>query len=112
MATIEEHLIGVDDDGRLQYIDKPELDFLKELGEVVTKRASHVEPANFVLRISFHILRKVFGDKGTVAHFTRQWSCWWRVNMKPKGGPVLPMYYASREAALAAEVEWLETNVI
>jgi len=52
-------------------------------------RASHVEPDNFVLRIIFHGLRQVLGDKGRMSEFKRNWPILWRVNTKPVGGPIL-----------------------
>jgi hypothetical protein len=70
----------------------------------VTRRASHVEPDNFFLRILFHALRQWLGDKGRMSDFTRSWSCLWRVNMKPVGGPILCTRYYDRKQAINAEV--------
>jgi hypothetical protein len=60
--------------------------FTKDLGKHATKRASHVEP----------------GDDGN-----------WYVDLSPSGGPVLgPFAFDNKEAALAAELEWLNQHVI
>lgn len=59
-----------------------------DCGEVKTRRASHVEPANLVYRVAFHVLRW-FGDKNQIAEWTRHWPIVWRVNTEPVGGWVL-----------------------
>src|SRR5208337_830123 len=55
----------------------------------VIKRASHVFPRNFVLRILFRILRYWLGDKGRMSEFTRSWNCEWIVDTRPVGGWIL-----------------------
>ena len=67
-------------------------------------RASHVEPANYFLRVIFHALRQWLGDKGRMSNFTRRWPILWRVNMAPVGGGILPTLYRNRFAAIDAEV--------
>lgn len=76
------------------------------------RRASHVEPANPLLRYAFHSLRETFGESGSIADFTRQWSCIWRVNLAPVNGPILPVTFSNRMEAIAAEVIWLEANFL
>lgn len=114
------HAVTIDEHGNLTYLATDANDIFLELGDVVTKRASHVEPAGFLLRVAFHILR-AFGDKTRVADWTREWTCLWRVNCSPVGGTVLrvrdvPKYighpdeiavWHNRQAAIAAEVEFL-----
>lgn len=106
-----EFIIGVTEDG-LQFIDDPELAFLKELGEIETHRASHVEPDSFTLRLLFHWLRRKYGENGRVADWTRSWKCLWRVNMQPSGGPILNERWIDRTAALQVEVLWLQHNLL
>ena len=81
--------VTITEDGDLIYLKTSEHDIFAEMGEVVTKRASHVEPATFWLRVAFHILRTVVNDKSRIAEWTRGWSCDWRVNTAPVGGPIL-----------------------
>jgi hypothetical protein len=81
--------VTIDEDGDLIYLKTSEHDIFAEMGEVVTRRASHVEPDTFWLRVAFHILRTVVSDKSRIAEWTRGWSCPWRVNTAPVGGPVL-----------------------
>lgn len=78
----------IDENGDVLFLASNENDIFCELGDVVTKRASHVEPATFWARLAFHFLR-LFGDKTRVAEWTRGWQVEWRVNTKPVGGPVL-----------------------
>lgn len=80
----KEFLIGVNDNGGLQFVYDDELAFLSALGATSTRRASHVEP----------------NDNGL-----------WTADMSPVGGPVLGPFDLRGEA-LAAEVEWLKENVI
>lgn len=77
------------EDGSLQYLRTDACDVLLELGEAVTRRASHVEPADLKSRILFHCLRTLVSDKSRVAAWTRTWTCKWRVNTAPVGGPIL-----------------------
>jgi hypothetical protein len=107
----EEFLIGVDDEGHLQYIDNPALDFLGKLGAKVTQRASHVEPDGLISRALFSLLRRAFGDKGRVGQWTRTWNVLWRVNLGPSNGPILDERFINRDEAIAAEIKWLETNI-
>lgn len=80
-------------------------------GRVRSRRASHVEPASLTLRLAFHALRALFGEKGRVSEFTRSWPVTWRVNMAPSGGPILDETFTDRALALRAEVRWLEHNL-
>jgi hypothetical protein len=79
----------IDESGDMKFLV---LEFMHEsplLEGANVSRASHVEPNNFVLRIIFHGLRQVLGDKGRMSEFTRNWPIFWRVNTKPVGGPIL-----------------------
>jgi hypothetical protein len=107
----EEFIISTTEEG-LQFIDNPELAFLKDLGEVETHRASHVEPDSLLLRLLFHWFRRKYGENGRAANWTRNWKCLWRVNMKPSGGPILSERWVDRKDALAAEVYYLKENVL
>lgn len=98
--------VTIDEEGNLTYLKTNEHDIFAELGEVVTRRASHVEPEQFWLRIAFRFLR-VFGDKTRVAEWTRNWRCVWLVDTRPVGGPVLEGRWLNRQAAIDAEIEFL-----
>jgi hypothetical protein len=83
--------VTIDENGDLLYLKSDLADVLLECGEVVQRRASHVEPASRDLRILFHTLRFIFGEQGRIADWTRKWVCLWRVNTAPVGGPILRM---------------------
>lgn len=72
-------------DGKIRYIHSDDAAEVGEmLGEITTRRASHVEP----------------GPGGV-----------WLVDLRPVGGPELgPFPPAQREAALEAERAWLREN--
>jgi len=49
------------------------------LGSVRSRRASHILPVNPLKRITFRLLRLLFGERGWVAAWTRRWSGPWEV---------------------------------
>src|ERR1035437_3484419 len=81
--------ITIEEDGSQTYLKTDGLDCFLELGEVITRRASHVEPASRYERWAFTVLRFLFPETSKAAAWTRTWKCLWRVNTKPVGGPVL-----------------------
>jgi hypothetical protein len=56
-------------------LDLPDMD-VREV-----KRVSYIYPACLWLRIVFILLRKLFGDSGRVAEWTRRWRCLWEVRI-------------------------------
>jgi hypothetical protein len=81
------------------------------------RRASHVEPANAYLRLAFQGIRKLVADTSWAAQWTRGWPCFWRVNLGPIGGPILPVHYTDRHDAIDAEIVaihefWLQNGVL
>lgn len=113
----------IDENGDVLFLASSVNDVFLELGDVVTRRASHVEPATLPKRLFFHLLRAVFGDKGRVSNWTRGWAILWRVNAKPVGGPVLTWddvnivrqyafgndvaLFSNRQSAIDAEIRFL-----
>lgn len=108
---LEEFKLVVNDKGELSFIQSAEISFLQDLGKSSVRRASHVEPDSYLLRVFFHYLRRKFGENGRVADWTRNWKCLWRVNMKPSNGPILSERWVNRQSALNAEVAWLTENL-
>ena len=81
--------VTIDESGDLVFLRTPESDIFLELGETITRRASHVLPVRFWQRQAFRILRTLFGDYGRIAQWTREWSTWWYVDTSPVGGHIL-----------------------
>ena len=115
----------IDENGDVLFLASDANDVFLDLGNIVTRRASHVEPADFPTRVWFHILRRFVSDKSAIAAWTRNWRCLWRVNTQPVGGPILrvkhvyPKYtgaegrediavWRNRQAAIDAEVIFLD----
>lgn len=97
--------ITIEADGSVRFVDKPQLrDFP---GERTRERASHITPVNRLLRVAFRLLRAHTRDNGPVAALTRRWPCRWQVEIV--GGPRFGSY-ADRQAAIDAEVRWLNEN--
>ena len=80
--------------------------------DCTVRRASHIEPMNFPLRLVFHLLRTIYGEEGKIAEWTRSWDCFWRVNLSPVGGPISTCAIKPRCYAIDAEIAWLEKNFI
>lgn len=96
--------------GQITYLDDPEISrVLSARGSISRKRASHIEPVDFRLRLYFRLLRWMFGERGRVAAWTRGWACEWRADLRISGGPVLPGF-VDRSEAIAYEEEWLLEN--
>lgn len=96
----------IDENGDLMGLNTPGSEVFFDPESTVTRRASHVEPDSLVLRVLFHLLRRL-GDKNQIAEWTRHWPCLWRVNTKPVGGPILDKRWYHRQDAIDAEVVFL-----
>src|SRR5258708_3857840 len=72
--------VTIENDGTLTFLKTDSADIFFEIGETITRRASHVEPGLRYERWLFHFLRAIFGDKGRVSDWTRAWYTLWRVN--------------------------------
>ena len=103
--------VSMDESGTLTFLVDADTQALLNESSVI-QRASHVEPVSRTLRAVFHTLRHLFGEKGRVAQFTRLWPCLWQVDLSPVGGPVLDATYRNRQAAIDAEIVWLNPNFI
>jgi hypothetical protein len=116
--------VTIDENGDQVFLKTDSADCFLELGEVITKRASHVEPAGWLLRLAFNLLRILSSDTSKVAAWTRTWACEWRVDTSPVGGPVLTWEHVApspvaawmdhrtftthdRQAAISAEIAFL-----
>ncbi|MHB8974281.1 MAG: hypothetical protein ACYC3X_29360 [Pirellulaceae bacterium] len=103
--------VTFDEHGNIQCLKCPELAFLASLGPARHHRASHVVPVNRLLRGLFHTLRNFCTDDSPLAEFTRRWPCRWQADLALSDGPVLGPF-ARRKEAIAAEVAWVETNIL
>lgn len=95
----EQLLINVD--GSIEHLDG-HLD-LGNIGKETVKRASNVEPSDFILRRLFHLTRKYFPS---LTQWTRTWPCNWRVHIIEFN--LVFEAFENRDAAIAFEVQWLE----
>jgi hypothetical protein len=81
--------ITIDENGDQVFLKTDSADVFLEQGEVITRRASHVEPADLKRRILFTVIRALVPDTSKIAAWTRTWACNWRINTSPVGGPTL-----------------------
>ena len=80
--------LTIDENGDQIFLKTDTADIFLELGEVITRRASHVFPVNFWKRQAFRVLR-ILGDTGRIAAWSRTWRGPWLVDTSPVGGPIL-----------------------
>ena len=100
--------IQIDNAGNVRYLapvaTSNELERgLGELGQAETHRASVIEPAGVMRRVAFRVLRRLCGDGGRAAAWTRRWGGRWRARVI--GGPELGKY-DTRKQAIRAEMAW------
>ncbi len=111
MDTYGAIVVSISEDGITRFLVSDETAQFTSTSATI-KRASHVEPDAYLLRVAFHGLRRMFGEHGKVSDFTRAWPCLWRVNLSPACGPILPGRWRNRKLAISAEIAWLNRNFI
>jgi hypothetical protein len=99
--------VQIDVQGRISSVDDP-LGIINQ-GRAERRRVSRVEPVNRILRMLFLLVRFVVSDESRTAAWTRTWRCRWRSRLLH--GPTLGPF-GSRQAAIAAEVAWLNDNAL
>jgi len=72
----EKRVITVQDDGLITSLGDIGMD---DVTVVLKVRASVIVPDSFIKRAWFKLLRRVFGDDGRVAQWTRHWKGPWTV---------------------------------
>ena len=80
---------------------------LETLGQTAVRRGSHVLPQRPFKRLAFRLLRRLFGESGRLADWTRTWKGPWQIDLSPVDGPCVSGYL-HRSDAIAAEVRYLE----
>lgn len=74
-------IIQIDNDGNVEFIGSSNGDCPipgLPLGNGHSRRLSHIIPERSGKRMAFLFLRKIFGDRGRVAAWTRTWAGPWR----------------------------------
>lgn len=95
-------------DGTAQQIGSDISLLADSVARCTKRRASHVTPKHWLLRLAFCALRACCRETGAVAAWTRGWKCEWQVQIV--GGPLLPGVFTDRADAIRAEVAWLQEN--
>jgi hypothetical protein len=103
-------IITVKPDGTMKFVYDDKLKGLMEHGKATIKRASHVDPTEELTEEAKQWIRNSSvvcpGDELSEFH-----PCRWWADMLPSGGPVLGPF-PTRQAALDAEVEWINDHVL
>jgi hypothetical protein len=102
--------VTIDEQGNQLFIKGKGTDIFLSLGEVVTKRGSHVVPINPVLNLCFRAIRALVSDTSKVAAWTRTWNCLWCAEIV--NGPVLWASGTTRSKAIEAEVSYLNQSFL
>ena len=77
-----EKIININPDGTITGLGDIEMD---DVTVVIRVRASVIVPAGAIKRLWFKLLRRIFGDDGKVASWTRQWKGPWTVVLLATG---------------------------
>lgn len=101
------HVIQIRRDGTIVSLSNLEVTLD---GPVTTTRASHVEPFRLIPRLAFRLIRRVFGETGAAANWTREWNVLWRVRFPGSSGWAYGP--ASRSRCIAWEVETLSSRLL
>ena len=99
--------VTIDESGDMVFLNSPEHDIFLELGETVTRRASHITPRAFWSKLAFNALRMLVSDNSKIAAWTRTWSGPWQIDMRAVGGPVVNGEWTTRQEAIDYEVGFL-----
>ena len=106
----------IEPDGTVRFILADDLADLLTEGQSKVTRASNAMPAGRLKRMAFRAIRNLVSDGSRLAGWTRTWRGRWIADMKLSGGPVLrgadSKGFALRADALAAEVEWINANIL
>lgn len=102
--------LTIDECGNAVFLKLKGADMFCSLGPVRTQRGSWVTPCNLVLRVAFHVTRRLVSDDSRIAQWTRLWPCLWRAEII--GGPVFYTGSGSRSAAIEAEVSYLNQKFL
>lgn len=81
MRKSNQLIVTIDECGCVETLGNP----LGLPGVSSSTRYSEIVPINRVLRVAFRALRKMFGDHGIVAGFTRRWPCDWQATILSTG---------------------------
>lgn len=81
-----------------------------EFGCVETRRASHVLPRRAVKRAAFILLRALFGERGTIAEWQRQWRGPWQVSWAEAPAQVV-FIHGSRRKCIEWEIKQLNQRL-
>lgn len=97
-------------DGRVEAVaDDIARSIAAELGNMTTRRASHVLPAHPIKRAAFRLLRSVFSEQGKVAAWCRNWRGPWQVRFASDPGTVV-YSHKSRRVCIDWEVKTITQN--
>lgn len=91
---------------------KSEIVPLETLGSTeAVQRVSHIIPAAGAKRVAFLILRWLFGDRGRVSEWTRQWNGPWEVRWA-QSPDVVSFTHPSRRVCVDWEIDQIiQANV-
>lgn len=101
------HRILIDERGFIRCIHNPNVP-LHELGTVTKRRVSTITPMFAPKKQAFWLLRKLFGEEGRVAAWTRTWRTTWLVRILKTGEWSV---FTRREDCVAWELEKLNGDV-
>jgi len=103
-------IVTCHEDGSATALAVEGTEFVRSIGSVTMKRASHVWPCHPVKRTAFRVLRSLFGERGRVAEWCRQWRGPWEVRFATNIHRVV-FSHPSRRVCIEWEIDQLNGNV-
>jgi hypothetical protein len=97
-------IINIEPDGQISFLGDLPAGLDLPLANPRRRRVSTIQPVSLAKRWAFLFLRKVAGDTGRVAAWTRTWKCKWRATILATGQTAV---FENRQAALDWEYEIL-----
>jgi hypothetical protein len=94
----------------IQFVNDARLAGLLKHGPAQVHRGSYILPISRPKRWAFRLFRRLFGETGRVAAWTRSWRGPWRVDLGPSAGPVIQPF-TNRQDAIDAEIVWLNQHL-
>ncbi len=104
--------IRITPDGQIVAIKTRVVDHLPldTFGQVATRRASHILPGHPGKRLAFRLLRRLAGERGPIAEWTRRWRGPWQVTWADQ--PHLVVFaHPSRRVCVEWEIQNLNQRL-
>jgi hypothetical protein len=88
-----------------EFKNSPLKSILENSNVIERKRISYIYPQNLILRVIFKTLRKLFGDNGKIADWTRNWECKWQIEILDENKSEKKIFKGFKDRKIAIDFE-------